>query len=251
MTRKQGNTFEVGFGTDTGRIRDHNEDRLYVDKEAGLFIVADGLGGHQAGEVASRVAVETIKDHFDSIPPLSQDCKKIEDAARDAIQAANHEICTRSIFLEELHGMGTTVVLALVKEDRVYVAHVGDSRAYLLRNETLKQLTEDHSVVARMVRAGELDKEEARHHYLRSSLYRALGKDETVDVDTLVYNHQPGDTLLLCSDGLTDMLEDEEIKDNLPGFSSPQKAGDRLIAMANEKGGKDNITVIVVKFDEK
>ena len=247
MTTGRSISFDVGFGTDRGRNRSRNEDSLFVDMERGLFIVADGMGGHRAGEVASRVAVETISEHFHSVP-LPRKPSKIEQDMKEALQRANEEIFNRSYLLDDLRGMGTTVVVALIYSEKIYLAHAGDSRAYLLRQGNLQQLTEDHSVTSRMVREGNLTREEAKDHHLHSALYRALGQDVTLEVDTNTYDYQAGDTLILCSDGLTDMIEDDEIMDVLYTFASPQQACDQLISRANTKGGRDNITVIIVQF---
>lgn len=237
---------KIGFKTDRGKLRDNNEDYLYVNEKAGLFVVADGMGGHSAGKVASRLAVERIKEYLTSSPLPSEE-KRVREAIIDAIQFANKDILKKASWYKELQGMGATVVLAMVKEGKLYVSHVGDSRAYLLRGEDFRRLTKDNSLVTRMVTRGHLTEEQARHHYLRGIITQALGKEEalSVRVDTLPYEEE--DVLLLCTDGLTNLLKDEEIKEILLSLSFPQEACNQLVERANQEGGIDNITVVVVK----
>lgn len=236
---------KVGYKSDVGKVRENNEDSFYVDPKAGLFIVADGMGGHKAGEVASRMAVKRIREQLDA-SCLPQDEEGIQSVLRETIRKANAEIYRHGGWYEALRGMGTTVVVALIREGRLHVAHVGDSRAYLLQNGTLLQLTEDHTHVARMVREGQLSPEEARGHHLRHVLIRVLGGSEQVEVDLTVLPYQ-GEPLLLCTDGLTDMLEGGEIQEILSPLPEPQRACELLVEKAIENGGRDNVTVVVVK----
>lgn len=236
---------KVGYKSDVGKVRENNEDSFYVDPKAGLFIVADGMGGHNAGEVASRMATERIREQLDA-SSLPQDEEGIQSVLRETIQQANAEIYRHGGHYEALQGMGTTVVVVLIRAGKLYVAHVGDSRAYLLRDGTLLQLTEDHTHVAQLVRQGQLNPEEARGHHQRHVLSRVLGGSETVEVDLAVIPYQ-GEPLLLCTDGLTDMLEDQEIRDILSPLPEPQKACEILVDEANEHGGRDNVTVVVVR----
>jgi protein phosphatase len=241
----------VGFGSDTGNVRRRNEDAVFVDPQRGLFIVADGMGGHQAGEVASRIAVETIGSRLHGSTPA-----KNEESTRkrlvEVIAEAHEEILRRSSMLIELEGMGSTVVLAWIADESIHLASVGDSRAYLYHDGNLRQLTEDHSIAARMVRQGELDATDAKQHALHSVLYNALGQDgQPPEIDVHSYEQHEEDTLLLCSDGLTDMVEDHEIEKILQASTSVQAASDQLIERAKQNGGRDNITAILVRFEGK
>jgi protein phosphatase len=236
---------EVGYKTDRGKVRKNNEDAFHVDERKGLFIVADGMGGHEAGEVASRMAVERIKEYFDS-SSFFEDEEGIILQIKEIVKKANSEVYKYANWYETLKGMGTTLVLALIRGERLYIAHVGDSRAYLLRDGKLSRLTEDHSLVVRMVKEGEVTEEEARDYPYRHVIDRALGvKSEVeIDVDSFPYKGEP---LLLCTDGLTDMLEDVEIEEMLKNSSNPQETCEKMIEKANEKGGRDNITVVLVR----
>jgi protein phosphatase len=239
----------IGISTDTGNVRSRNEDAVYADGERGLFIVADGMGGHQAGEVASRVAVETISARMPTI--LQREAAELTmESIKAAVDAAHEEILRRSSFLNALEGMGSTVVLAWIVNGWVHMANVGDSRAYLRRSGSMRQLTEDHSIAARMVRQGKLDPKDARQHALHSVLYNALGHDrQPPEADIHSFEQEEGDILLLCSDGLTNMVEDHEIEKILQASASVQAASDQLIERAKQNGGQDNITVIVVMFE--
>lgn len=228
----------VGARTDVGQVREGNEDS-YLAK-APVFVVADGMGGHIAGDVASATAVEVIQ-------------KELGDARADQpetliaiLKNANSEIYEKAAADESLRGMGTTCTLMLVADSTAQIAHVGDSRAYLLRDGELQQVTEDHTLVGRMVSEGRLDPEEAEHHPQRSIITRALGVDSEVDVDLISLDLQTGDRLLLCSDGLTSMIAAPQIREVLADGDDPQAAADALVDQANSAGGDDNITVVVV-----
>ncbi len=238
MSPRRGALHHAG-GTDVGLIRSGNEDSYLVN--APLFAVADGLGGHQAGEVASRLAVEVLLGEA----PKRADAKALARAVRSA-NAAVIEAAQSGVGRT---GMGTTITAAMVDGTRIVFAHVGDSRAYLLHLGTLTQVTEDHSMVADMVRAGTLTLEESRVHPSRSVITRALGSDPNLLVDAFEVTASPGDRLLLCSDGLTSMVEDAEIERILATSPAPQTAVATLIATANDGGGQDNITAVVVDID--
>lgn len=222
--------------TDVGRVRTHNEDAVLASPP--LFVVADGLGGHEAGEVASSIAVETLRDHA----PRRADAS----ALARAVRAANQEVLRAAREGIGRTGMGTTMTAAIIEETRVVLAQVGDSRAYLLRDSTLTRLTQDHSMVADMIRGGQLTEAEARVHPHRSVITRALGTDPDMTSDTFEVDGEPGDRLLLCSDGLTGMLTDDRIAQILGGYRDPSTAGHALIDAANESGGQDNISVVIV-----
>jgi protein phosphatase len=222
--------------TDTGRRRRHNEDAFVA--EPPLFAVADGMGGAQAGELASSLAAAALKD---SQEPGGGGEERVDEL----IQQANRRVYERQSQDAAASGMGTTMTVALVEDGRVAFGHVGDSRAYLIRGGGLEQLTEDHSLVAELVRSGKLSPEEAEGHPQRSVITRALGTDPDVDVDTFSVETKPGDLFLICSDGLTSMVDDETIlaevarnRDDLKG------AAKALVRAANKGGGEDNITVV-------
>jgi protein phosphatase len=228
-------------GTDTGRQRRANEDSLLA--RSPLFVVADGMGGAQAGEVASRIAVESFRHGLD-------DASQPESALATLALAANSRIHELSHSNAEHAGMGTTLTAVYVGDDEVAIAHVGDSRAYCLRDGELLRLTDDHSLVDELMRQGRLTPEEAVEHPQRSVITRALGPEGTVEVDTRTFRARPGDVYLLCSDGLTTMLAEEEIADVLRSHPRLRDAGEALIAAANEAGGRDNITVVLVRLEE-
>ena len=233
MSARLGQTASL---TDTGRRRRHNED-AYVC-EPPLFAVADGMGGAQAGELASGLAAAALRE--DSAERMGG-----EERVDELIQEANRRVYQRQSQDASASGMGTTMTVALVEDGRVVIGHVGDSRAYLIRDRRLEQLTEDHSLVAELVRSGKLSPEEAESHPQRSVITRALGTDPDVDVDTFSVETRPGDLFLLCSDGLTSMVGDErilrEVDRNRGDLDAAAKA---LVRAANKGGGDDNITVI-------
>jgi protein phosphatase len=238
--------------TNVGRIRTINEDNFCVDREINLFVVADGMGGHKAGEIASNTAVEIIKDALhQQLEAQKEEPADKKELLGKAIEAANAEIYRKAQEKESMKGMGTTVTLALIDEDLAYFANVGDSRAYLIRESTIEQITDDHSWVNEQVKNNLLSKEEARIHRFRNIITRALGIGEKVEADFFERKLQKNDFLLLCSDGLNTMLEDEEIKNIiLKNKANLKKCCQNLIKEANRRGGEDNITVIVVKVKD-
>ena len=233
-TRK-GAVTKFGSRTDVGSVREQNEDSLIVNPP--LFVVADGMGGHAAGEVASEIAVNTIQelapDHADA------------EALGHAVEEANRDIINAALAGEGREGMGTTVTAAILERDKLVIAQVGDSRAYLLHNGELTQLTRDHSLMANMIEAGQITPEEARFHPNRSVITRALGNDPDTLPDLYEINVEDGDRLLLCSDGLYSMLEDDEIAAVMRRVSDPQRCASTLVNGAIAAGGHDNITIIV------
>lgn len=227
--------------TDVGNIRENNQDDMLIVEDS-LFVVADGMGGHVAGEVASREAVEAMQAAFTSpASPAS------EDDLRQAVRTANGAVWKRGSDEPSYRGMGTTVTaVAVIDGDQLAVANVGDSRTYLLRDDELHQLTQDHSFVQEAVRSGQLTRSQAESHPRRSQLTRALGVSDDVDVDVQTLDPVSGDRLLLCSDGLWDEVGDELIAMVLSGRKDPEEAASELVRWAKEAGGRDNITVIVV-----
>ncbi len=228
----------VAAATDIGQVRDGNEDTYVVEEP--LFAVADGMGGHRGGEVASRIAIETLERLFATG----------EGTLSEIVREANRAVFERSMSDRSVSGMGTTLTAAVLEGDRVRLAHVGDSRAYLLREGELRQVTEDHTLVHRMVTEGELTEAEAEVHPHRNILIRVVGVDHNVDVDELELDARPGDRLMLCSDGLHDMLSSQHIVRILTTELDPHAAVRRLIADANDAGGIDNITVILLDFHD-
>jgi protein phosphatase len=226
---------EAGVATDKGRVREGNEDAYLV--EPPLYAVADGMGGHRGGEVASQLALQTIADLL----------RQGDVPLAEQVREANRAVFERSEADRSVAGMGTTLTAALVRGELVHLIHVGDSRAYLLRAGTLRQLTEDHTLVHRMVKAGEITTEEAEIHPHRNVLTRSLGTEADVDADEQDVGLLEGDRVLLCSDGLTGMLSEQQVQAILEATTgAPQDAADRLVLAANRAGGVDNITVVVL-----
>ena len=227
--------------TDVGRQRSANEDSLMVNPP--LFAVADGMGGAKAGEVASAVAVEAVEGATES-------GESTETELANIVRQANRRIYDLAVADESRRGMGTTLTLAKVHGDEVSLAHVGDSRAYRLRGGELEQLTRDHSLVAELERSGQITPEAAEHHPQRSIITRALGPEPDVEVDTYTLAGRDGDAFLICSDGLTSMISDDEVASILRSAGSLDEAADELVRAANQSGGKDNITVILFRLGE-
>ena len=233
--------------TDVGRHREVNEDSLYSGTT--VFAVADGMGGHVAGEVASKKALEPIE----ALNGVAFDeARAATDALRTAIEEANRQVVQKAEAEPNLAGMGTTLTAVLIRDDRMHLAHVGDSRAYLLRGgEAIDQLTTDHTLVEQLVQEGRLSRDEIANHPQRSVITRAIGVEPQVEVDTLPpLVLQPGDQILLCSDGLTGPVSDEQIMDLLLTEPDGQQVVDRLVQAANEGGGPDNITVVLLRVED-
>jgi len=236
-------------GTDRGRIRENNEDSVLAEDDIALYAVADGIGGHRGGEVASRLAIETLRMIVRESVSRGFDPETAEATLDTAFTTANARIVETGSQDPSLAGMGTTMTALLMTGKRAYVAHLGDSRAYLLRDGSLRQVTEDHAVVAEQVRAGLITPEQARRSPLRHIITRALGIQQEVHVDHRTIELGPADVFLLCTDGLTEMVEGPEIESILIR-DSPAEAVVKLIAAANVYGGADNITVVVVARGE-
>lgn len=228
--------FAVGAATDPGRRRDHNEDSFLVDDERSLFAVADGLGGHQAGEVASSTALEALRAAVASGRPINE-----------AALAANRAVHELAIGDPKLHGMGTTLTAFIAIGGRTaLIAHVGDSRAYRLREGTIERLTEDHSLVEELVREGRITAEQADSHPQRAIITRALGLEPDVEVDLVTVPVRAGDRILICSDGLTTMVRERDIERISRSEADPGRAADHLVEAACEAGGEDNVTTIII-----
>jgi serine/threonine protein phosphatase PrpC len=252
-----GENIHFWAATDVGRKRDHNEDNFLVDKALNLFVVADGMGGHAAGEVASAIAVNTLRDVVKNNQALISSFKEGSQiaSAQDIVsllEHAVHQACSEIHSVAqrepEKRGMGTTLSALLVINNRGFIAHVGDSRIYLLRAGRVIQLTEDHSIINELIKRGKLKPEEAESSPYKNAVTRAVGVYESVDVDTINFDVLPGDQFLLASDGLTGYLQSNEISPVLENIDDIKKVPERFIALANNRGGKDNITNIVVRM---
>jgi PPM family protein phosphatase len=228
-----------------GQVREGNEDALLIKNS--VFAVADGMGGHLAGEIASATALEPVEALDGRVFP---DATEAATALADAVVAANATVSRLATDNPSYRGMGTTLTAALIEGRRIHVAHVGDSRAYLLRGGQFSQLTDDHTLVQHLVDEGQITREEAAHHPQRSIITRAIGVSPEVDVDSMTLELQPGDQLLLCSDGLTGVVDDHVIGELLDTTADPDIAVDQLVQLANEAGGPDNITVVLLRYED-
>lgn len=232
--------------TDIGRKREVNQDYVYVtDKPVGhipnLFVVADGMGGHKAGDFASKYAVQVLEEHIRNNLGMGP-----ELIITEAVQEANHKVVEKASENIEMEGMGTTLVVATIIEHTLYFANVGDSRLYLIRDE-IKQLSKDHSLVEEMVRLGGINEEEAKHHPDKNIITRAIGAKNDVEVDFFEYQLQKGDVILMCTDGLTNMVDDDEIFRIVKGGRDIVETAMQLVEKANENGGKDNIGIVLIE----
>jgi protein phosphatase len=242
--------------TDVGRKRSHNEDSYLIDDELQLFVVADGMGGHAGGGTASRIAVETIDKELRGVRTSPTSPFKAETSLQDsplpdflraAVEKACFEIYRAAQEDPRLAGMGTTVISLCVQHEHALFAHVGDSRAYLVRGELIQQISEDHSLVNEQIKAGMITPDEARHSRYKNIITRSVGFEEEVQVDVMGIMLKPNDSFLLCSDGLANLVEDKEICE-IVARSELKDAPKKLVDLANERGGDDNITVICVRI---
>lgn len=241
--------------TDVGLKRGHNEDNYLVNEELNLFVVADGMGGHAGGEYASAICVNTVEEVVTSlemnggVPVESDDPVEVaREKLRYAIQLAGRRIFEKATEMPEYHGMGTTAVVLLIDNGNAIIAHVGDSRLYMMRDGKCEQVTDDHSLVYQKMKEGLITAEQAKTHRMRNVITRSLGYQEDVEVDVQVRALRRGDQFMLCSDGLSGHMEAEEIGEVLAG--STQEATRRLIEIACERGGEDNITVVIARVEE-
>ena len=255
MPEAEAFTIRARGQTDVGQRRDHNEDSFLVDEGLGLFIVADGMGGHAGGGTASSLAVETIRQTVEKArdkepelfaAPAGLDDSPVPDVLREAVEAACTRIFETARGSPELAGMGTTVTAALVDGRTAFIAHVGDSRCYLLRESRIYQVSEDHSLVNEQLKAGAISPDEAKHSRFKNIITRSVGFEQEVQVDLMGVELEAGDILLLCCDGLSNLVDDDEILDVVEE-STPEEAPGKLIQIANDRGGDDNITVVVIR----
>lgn len=232
--------------SDRGRLRPHNEDALLIDEDHGVFAVADGMGGHAAGEVASRLAIEALRETLSR--PRDADAD-VPAMLRLAIDESNRRIAVRGDENPDFRHMGTTIVVAVTDGRRCWIAHVGDSRAYLARGGTLRQLTSDHSFVNELVRLGMISREQAARDPRRNVVTRALGSGTVVTPDIVEEEAEPGDVIVLCSDGLNTMVDDAAIQELVTTAGGDAEAlSAALVDAANAAGGEDNVTVVVLAF---
>lgn len=234
--------------SDIGKVREMNQDNYYIpgqDDGIKLFIVADGMGGYKGGEIASKLAIEsTSKYILDNYKDIGNKKETIVNLIKNAIEYANMVIYEKSREVEELNGMGTTIDVVVIQSGKLYIGHVGDSRVYRLRKEFLRKLTVDHSYVEQLLKQGNITKEEAYNHPKKNMLTKALGCTAFVEPDVMIKGFQKDDILLMCTDGLTNMVRENEICNILK--ENPESACDVLIDKANENGGQDNITAVVI-----
>lgn len=241
------------FLTDQGKVRDHNEDAGGIFKNSDqqeLSVVADGMGGHQAGDVASKM----VKDYLSIKWKLSKEILTSDSAElwlKETIQEANEKIYQYAEGNPACSGMGTTVVVVLFAADFISIAHIGDSRCYRFHDHKLQQITDDHSLVNELVRSGQISREDAAFHPRKNVLIKALGTDQIVEPDILTTKWEPEDRLLVCSDGLTNKVSDDELQSFLNKEVCLDEIGKQLVDLANERGGEDNITLILSEYDQK
>lgn len=231
------------FRTDVGKVRANNQDALIVSEKLRLYGVADGMGGHKGGEVASTSARDDLLRELEGKTPSVA-------ALSGAIEEVNRQIYHQQEHDDALTGMGTTLSVLWMSDNFVYIGHVGDSRVYLLRDGEFRQMTLDHSLVEQLVREGVLTEEEAQNHPMRNIITRAIGTDESVEVDVVVEERRKGDLWLACSDGLHGLVDDRQMRDALRQYA-PEKAADVLLKAALDAGGRDNVTLVIVHDGEE
>lgn len=241
---------EIAVKTDVGKVRHINEDAVYFlqyDDTKAYVIVADGMGGHKGGKLASQGSIDRIRGYFAGRAVQLAACNEIPGILKECLDYVNESLYLKSLEDATLVGMGTTVVLCVITENTVSVANVGDSRLYRLHNGSIQQITKDHSLVQQLLDAGSITPEEAQHHNNKNVITRAIGSEMTVDVDTYTITVQKDDLIILCSDGLTNLVSDTEIAEVLQQEAALQDGVDKLVELANSYGGFDNITVAAIR----
>ncbi len=244
---------EIATATHQGMVRSHNEDSIAADAASGLAVLADGMGGYNAGEVASGIAVAMISSELKKALSSDEelDIAKVERLVGEHAVRANNAIYQASQSQSQYAGMGTTLVTALWHDNKMVVGHIGDSRLYRLRNSKLEQVTKDHSLLQEQIDSGLITKEQARHSQNKNLVTRAVGIDPDVEAEVHSYDVQPGDIYLLCSDGLNDMVRDEDMQLTLSSLQANLPlAAERLVQQANDNGGRDNVSVILVRVQK-
>ncbi len=248
-------TIRMGAFTDKGKMREINEDNYFIcgfdneyENETGYIIIADGMGGHNAGEVASQIAIDEIRQYISQRYHQAISDEEIQNMMHESFVKANTVIFNSSNENEQCTGMGTTAILCVIKSHKLYIAHVGDSRVYIIRNKKINQITIDHSIVEELVNSGTITREEAENHPQKNVITRALGAEEQTEIDVDFHSLEDKDILLLCTDGLTNMLTNEEILSEFSKDENLQLTIEKLVKLANDKGGLDNITAIALKL---
>ena len=242
---------KVGFSTDTGNVRLINQDSLFVSNfhdSFPLFIVADGMGGHNAGEVASKLAVKKVEEIFKEKYTTFSKIEDVEETIKNSVMEANNYICEQSRLDSNLFGMGTTLTLGFLFKNIFIIGHIGDSRAYIIHNSSIKQLTEDHSLVRKLVSEGRITETEAENHPQKNIITRAVGTDNDIEVDIIEIQVSTGDIIFICSDGLTNMVKKDKLFEIFTNTEDIQIACDECVRSAKANGGYDNITVIGIRF---
>jgi len=240
--------------SDIGKVRNINQDSYYYsdDERLPLFVVADGMGGHNAGEVASSLAIDTIKESYEKAKEnIINTSLDIPNFINSTLKEANNRILKEAQINHNCLGMGTTITLGIIYNNQLYIGHMGDSRAYLYREKELYQLTQDHSLVAELVRNGSISSEEAVNHPQKNIITRALGTDRDIKVDIINRTLKDHDVLILCTDGLTNLVNDLKIKETLDECDDLRQVCCSLVDVANEFGGLDNTTVMIIRYVEK
>lgn len=244
---------EVGFSTDIGLKRKTNQDTIYASKDSNipLFLVADGMGGHKAGEVASKMVKDILVSNFTSKENDLNLNMDLEKFIKLTIEEANTKIYLKSSRNKEYKGMGTTLTAAYIEGETIYIGHVGDSRAYIINDGKIIQITEDHSYVNQLMKTGTITKEEAKNHPKKNMITKAVGSSSILEVDSMKINIKKDDILILSSDGLTNMVSDDEILNHFQSDLEIQKICDKLVDKANYNGGNDNISIVAIKFNKE
>lgn len=253
VRKKRGEPMKAVFKTDRGKVRQHNEDNggIFINPEGVRFaVVADGMGGHRAGDVASSMAIEHMRKSWDDSNSFHTP-QEAESWLREKIESVNELLFQHSEQFSECQGMGTTIVAAICTDKFATIANIGDSRCYVYNESGFKQITEDHSLVNELVRSGQISREDAEHHPRKNVLLRALGTEVHVDMDITTIVFEEGDMLLLCSDGLSNKVSEQEMIDIVTDERSLEEKSDSLITLANGYGGEDNITLVLVHFDDE
>lgn len=242
-----------GACSDVGKMRKINQDSYYLSENTSLplFVVADGMGGHNAGEIASSVAIKIVKKCLDTKYELIISNElDVTTFIEETLKLSNKEIYKMGKSNIEYNGMGTTITIGCIKDDKLYIGHIGDSRAYIINKQKFMQITQDHSLVAELVKNGSISEDEATNHPQKNVITRALGTDIDVKVDISEYKLERNDIILLCTDGLTNMVSENIIKEIIMSCDDLQKACETLIENANKNGGKDNSTVMLIKVEK-
>lgn len=244
---------EIGSLTDIGMKRKANQDNIYASKDSNvpLFLVADGMGGHKAGEIASKMAKDIIVNNFELREDSLKDKLDITRFIKSSIEETNTKIYLKASRNKEYKGMGTTLTMSYIEDNTVYLGHVGDSRAYIIRDGKINQLTEDHSYVNQLLKTGTITKEEAKNHPNKNMITKAVGSSSILEVDLIEFKFKEDDILILSTDGLTNMVSDLEILEYFNKNIPIQKTCEELVKRANFKGGQDNISIVAVKINKE